>query len=106
MVRRLEELRLTKPGTWDWFVHNGGITLEHVKQVLGDRYSGEQKGDVAAHPTNLRLHALAEQAWQQDLLSEGQLAELLNVDRMAIREILDQFGSAGGDADEFPNLLT
>ena len=106
MVRRLEELRLTKSGTWDWFVHNGGITLEQVKQVLGDRYGGEQKGDVAARPTNLRLHALAEQAWQQDLLSEGQLAELLNVDRMAVREILDQFGSAGGDADELPNLLT
>lgn len=105
MVRRLEELRLTKQGTWDWFAHNGGITLEQVVQVLGNRYPGQDKGDIAATSTNLRLYTLAEQAWRQDLLSEGQLAELLQVDRLAVREILDQFGSDGGDTDEFPSLL-
>lgn len=106
MVRRLEELRLTKPGTWDWFTNNGGISLDQVEQVLGDRYQGEQKGEIATRSTSLRLHTLAEQAWHQDLLSEGQLAELLHLDRLAVREILDQFGSEGGDTDDFPSLLT
>jgi len=106
MVRRLEELLLTKNGTWDWFVHNGSITLEQVNQVLGDRYQGEKKGEIAARSTNLRLYNLAEQAWQQNLLSEGQLAELLQLDRLAVREILDQLGAEGEDVDELPNLLT
>ena len=35
MVRRLEELDLTKTGTWDWFVSNGGITNAQARQVLG-----------------------------------------------------------------------
>ncbi|MDO8651978.1 MAG: XRE family transcriptional regulator, partial [Undibacterium sp.] len=30
MVLRLEELGLTKKGTWDWFADNGGITDEQV----------------------------------------------------------------------------
>ena len=36
LVRRLEELRLTKPGTWDWFQANGSITNQQARQVLGD----------------------------------------------------------------------
>ena len=36
MVRRLEELKLTKPGTWDWFQAHGGITNEQARQVLGE----------------------------------------------------------------------
>lgn len=36
MVMRLEELGLTKKGTWDWFQDNGGITDEQVRQVLGE----------------------------------------------------------------------
>ena len=28
MVRRLEELRLTKQGSWEWFKVNGGITIQ------------------------------------------------------------------------------
>ena len=34
IVRRLEELRLVKAGTWDWFAANGGITDEQARQVL------------------------------------------------------------------------
>ena len=36
MVRRLEELRVAKSGTWDWFAANGGITDEQARLVLGD----------------------------------------------------------------------
>jgi len=32
MVRRLEELGLTRDGTWDWFATYGGITDEQAHQ--------------------------------------------------------------------------
>ena len=36
MVRRLEELGLTKAGTWEWFDHQGGISDAQTREVLGD----------------------------------------------------------------------
>lgn len=106
MVRRLEELNLTKQGTWDWFQANGGITKHHVKQVLGDRavVADGQKVD-AARPTTLRLNILADEAYRQDLLTEGQLARLLDLDRIELRELLDDLEIEGKEADAAPNLL-
>lgn len=91
MVRRLEELGLTKAGTWDWFVHNGGITNEQARQVLGDAWSVDARKADAARPVSLRLGLLAREAWKKDLLSEGQLAGLLQLDRVEIRELIDAF---------------
>jgi len=99
IVRRLEELGLTKTGTWDWFKENGGITNEQVRQVLGDLLAVDTQ-----RPTTLRLGMLAEEAWRQDLLSEGQLAQLLQLDRIELREMLDNLKSEGSEADELPKL--
>lgn len=33
LILRCEGLRLLNQGSWDWFVANGGITKEHVKQA-------------------------------------------------------------------------
>lgn len=101
MVRRLEELGLTKRGTWDWFERHGGITNEQARQVLGDR--AERHAD-ANRPADLRLNLLAAQAWQQDLLSEGQLARLLRLDRVAVRQLLDDVEIEGSEADGAPKL--
>ncbi len=89
MVRRLEELGLTKPGTWDWFQANGGITDEQARQVLGDLAAVDRDKIEAERPTTLRLNSLAAEAWRQGLLSEGQLARLLRLSRVELREILD-----------------
>ena len=102
MVRRLEELSLTKRGTWDWFQGNGGITNEQVKQVLGDTAATDRVD--AKRPTTLRLSLLAAEAWRQELLSEGQLARLLRLDRVQLREILDGVEVEGVDADGAPEL--
>ena len=102
MVRRLEELGLTKPGTWDWFKGNGGITNEQAKQVLGDTAAPEPVD--AKSPTSFRLNLLAAEAWRKELLSEGQLARLLRLDRVQLREILDGVEAEGGDADGAPKL--
>ena len=104
MVRRLEELKLTKSGTWDWFEANGGITNEQAGQVLGDLAAVDTDHVEAKRPTTLRLSLLAAEAWRQELLSEGQLARLLQLDRLELREILDGVEVEGGDAGGAPKL--
>jgi Zn-dependent peptidase ImmA (M78 family) len=105
MVRRLEELSLVKPGTWDWFQSNGGITDEQARQILGDLSIPDSYKADADRPTTLRLNLLAEEAYRQGLLSEGQLARLLNLDRVELREILRGADEEGSEADGFANLL-
>lgn len=94
MVRRLEELRLVKPGTWDWFDAHGSITKEHVRQVLGEPADVDPDGRDAPRSVSLRLGLLAAEAHERELLSEGQLARLLHLDRVDLRKILD-----AGDID-------
>jgi Zn-dependent peptidase ImmA (M78 family)/DNA-binding XRE family transcriptional regulator len=105
MVRRLEELELTKRGVWDWFEANGGITDEQVRQVLGDLRTPDRHKAEADRPTTLRLNLLAAAAYSQNLLSEGQLARLLHLDRVALREVLHDVDTQEGEAHGAPNLL-
>ena len=104
MVRRLEELRLTKLGTWDWFEDRGGITNIQARQVLGDLFAIDTDKHESDRPTTLRLNLLAAEARHQDLLSEGQLARLLRLDRLSLREILDDVEVEWSEADGMPKL--
>jgi Zn-dependent peptidase ImmA (M78 family)/DNA-binding XRE family transcriptional regulator len=99
MVRRLEELELTKPGTWNWFQSQDGITDEQARQVLGDLAGPDRDQSDADQPTTLRLNLLAAEAYRQNLLSEGQLARLLGLDRIELREILGASEAEGSEAD-------
>lgn len=99
MVRRLEELGLTKPGTWNWFESHGGITDEQATQVLGDLAPADRERTEADQPTTLRLSLLAAEAYRQNLLSEGQLARLLGLDRIELREILGALEAEGSETD-------
>lgn len=105
MVRRLEELVLTKKGTWDWFEANGGITDEQAGQVLGDLRTPDKHKAEADRPTTLRLNLLAAEAYRQELLSEGQLARLLQLDRIELRGMLHDREMQEGEADGAPNLV-
>lgn len=105
LVRRLEELGLTKKGTWDWFVANGGITDEQLRQVLGDLRRPDQYKVEATRPTTLKLNLLAAEAYRRELLSEGQLARLLRLDRIELRDLLSDLESQEEEADGAPNLL-
>jgi hypothetical protein len=53
----------------------------------------------------LRLNLLAAEAYQKGLLSEGQLARLLHLDRIEVREMLTSQELEGSEADELTNLL-
>jgi Zn-dependent peptidase ImmA (M78 family) len=87
LVLRLEELALTKKGTWDWFMDNGGITDEQAQQVLGPAISDSSLAEVVQ---SSRLFLLAIEAWKKDLISEGQMSEMLKIDREKVRELLDE----------------
>ena len=89
IVRRLEHLRLVRRGTWDWFQENGGITDAQRDEVLG--YSPETwwMRPAASGPAPQRLALLVREAWKHDLYSEGQLAGLLDLGRVEVRELLD-----------------
>jgi Zn-dependent peptidase ImmA (M78 family)/transcriptional regulator with XRE-family HTH domain len=99
MVRRLEELALTKAGTWDWFESYGGITDDQTRQVLGDLAAADTPKAEAGQPTTLRLALLAEEAFRRGLMSEGQLARMLHLDRVEVRKMFDGLEIEGSDAD-------
>jgi Zn-dependent peptidase ImmA (M78 family)/DNA-binding XRE family transcriptional regulator len=106
MVRRLEELSLVKEGTWDWFQSNGGITDDQARQVLGEVAVPDPDKADADKPITLGLASLAAEAYRKELLSEGQLARLLCLDRIELREILDSQQSEGIEIDgTIPNLV-
>lgn len=104
MVRRLEELGLTKPGTWDWFVHNGGITDQQALQVLGESAGLDTARADAARPVSMRLALLVGEAWAKGLLSEGQIARLLQLDRIEVRELIDAYEDEGVGREDSPRL--
>jgi Zn-dependent peptidase ImmA (M78 family)/DNA-binding XRE family transcriptional regulator len=104
MVRRLEELRLTKEGTWDWFASHGGITDEQARQVLGDLPPPDAHKADADRPTTLRLNLLAAEVHRRGLLSEGQLARLLHLTRVELREILEGVDAEETDGDGVASL--
>lgn len=105
IVRRLEELEQTKPGTWDWFEANGGITDDQVRQTLGDRILNDREKEDANRATTIRLGNLACEVWRRQLMTEGQLARLLSLDRVEIRELLTDFEADAEAGDEAPMLF-
>lgn len=105
MVRRLEEIGLTKPGTWDWFANNGGITDEQARQVLGESIAPDEGRIDAVRPVSMRVGLLVGEAWAKSLLSEGQIAQLLQLDRVDVRALIDAYEDEEVGRDDSPRLL-
>lgn len=99
IVRRLEELGLAKPGTWDWFVQQGGITDAQALEVLGERIPPDDAKVDARRQISMRMGVMASEAWRQALLSEGQIARLLHIDRVDARTLIDEFEAEGAETD-------
>ncbi len=91
MCRRLEDLGLLKGGTWDW-LKDRGFSGEEVRQVLGD---ARREAEPAFPP---RLGWLAAGAYQRGLFTEGQLARMLHMDRVELRELLCAFAAEETEA--------
>lgn len=102
---RLEELGLAKKGTWSWFENNGGITDEHVRDVLGEMTERRDLGkNDADRLVSHRLSLMAHSAWKRELMSEGQLAELLQISRVELRGIIDQIELEERETDDLLKL--
>ncbi len=104
MVRRLEELGLARDGTWDWFQAHGGITDRQAEEV--SRASPHQEMDRTSHRDHVppRLALLAREAWKKTFYSEGQLARLLRLHRLEVRQLLDGVETEKHEADELVKL--
>ncbi len=83
---------------------HGEITNEQAGQVLGDLTAVDTDHIEAKRPTTQRLSLLATEAWRRELLSEGQLARLLQLGRVELRKILDGVEVEGGDTSGAPEL--
>ncbi|TPK85702.1 ImmA/IrrE family metallo-endopeptidase [Mesorhizobium sp. B2-4-13] len=105
LVRRLEELQLTKKGTWDWFVQNGNITDEQAQQVLGDVSRNDHLKDDAGRSVSLRTGLMAYEAAKRGLLSEGQIARLLRLDRVQVRDLLSDVDAEESGANAATSIL-
>jgi len=105
MVRRLEELSVVRKGLWDWFSENGGISNEQALEVLGRpvgiHYPLSKIGGLVPH----RLALLAREASKRSLYSEGQLAQMLHLDRLGVREVLDGIDQEVSEANEQFEIL-
>ena len=87
MCRRLEELGLLGQGTWD-SIKDRGFASDLERGVLGDPVPETKPPLIPA-----RLAYLASIALDRELLSEGQLCDLLAVDRLELREALLPFAA-------------
>lgn len=89
MVRRLEEVGVARRGTWDWFEENGGVTHQDGPEVPAGTAAQAVAPLPAPRSDTLRIDLLAAEAWRTELLSEGQLAALLQLGRVQLRKLLD-----------------
>ena len=85
MCRRLEELAVLPHGTWD-SIRDRGFASDLERSVVGE-VSRQPKPPLVPP----RLAYLAAIALERELLSEGQLCDLLAVDRLELREALKPF---------------
>jgi Zn-dependent peptidase ImmA (M78 family) len=92
LCRRLEELGLVRAGMWE-SLRGRGFSGELVREVLGD------KAQVQETFVSPRLWYLASEAYRRDLLSEGQIANRLGMDRVDVRAMLDSTMLDGLDAE-------
>jgi Zn-dependent peptidase ImmA (M78 family)/DNA-binding XRE family transcriptional regulator len=83
MCRRLETLGLLENGTYE-MLRARGLSERHLQEVLG-------RSEDEAVEVPPRFAVLAIDACLKDLLSEGQLAEMLAVDRLEARRLIDVF---------------
>jgi Zn-dependent peptidase ImmA (M78 family) len=99
MCRRLEGMHLLPANTWD-SLKERGFSGATVRQVLGD----DSKPEATIMPP--RLWLLAADAYRSQLLTEGQLANLLKMDRVETRKMLDDLNVEENDGDESITLAS
>ena len=91
MMLRLENLRLLEPGTLDR-LKDKGFKPDAARTALGIPLT---KPELRLLP--VRFELLAIQAFEQEHLSEGQLARFLRLDRIRARERVAELSQTAPD---------
>lgn len=84
--RHLEKLEFLRQGTYD-SLKDRGLDERVVAQVVGSR------GEIDTTEPGSRLLMMAAEAHEQGIFSEGQLADMLVMDRVELRQAFDAFAS-------------
>ncbi len=84
LVLRLENLRRVSTGTWDSLAEEG-FKPRQAQQILGIDANPPLQNELPP-----RFVSLAVSAYENEELSEGQLAKLLRTDRVTARIIIDK----------------
>ena len=84
MMLRLEELRLLPGGTWERLRDRGFKVREAQKQLGLSPLPRDERG------LPLRYQYLAVRAYEEERLTEGELARLLRVNRVAARRLIQE----------------
>jgi Zn-dependent peptidase ImmA (M78 family)/transcriptional regulator with XRE-family HTH domain len=95
MCRRLESLELLKAGTFEVLL-NRGLAKKSSERVLGD----EPPPMAVIYPP--RLAFLAASAYHRGLMSEGQLCDMLDYDRIELRGIIEAMGGYTSEEEGSP----
>jgi Zn-dependent peptidase ImmA (M78 family)/transcriptional regulator with XRE-family HTH domain len=94
MTLRLEELRLLPGGTWER-LRTAGFKVQEAKDLLH-----LQPREVSDQKVPSRYTYLAVEAFNNELITEGQLAHFLRADRLEARRIVADFTNRTVVSDE------
>jgi len=97
LCRRLEDLALLKKGTWE-SIRARGFTGDFARDLIEGTEIGADKEDL--RDLTPRLWLLSAEAYQRDLVTEGQLSQMLQLSRLEVRRILDSI-----DGDSIDSLV-
>ena len=90
--RQLEILELLPLGTYDK-LRQQGLSDRAVPGFEDETPKRDGTRMLISGASGVRLMMLAAEAHDQGLYSEGQLADMLSLDRLAVREVIDSFAA-------------
>lgn len=94
LTRRLEELRLVRPGTWER-LELAGFKVREAQALLH-----LPRHRASDQPLPTRYLYLAAEAFEREDLSEGQFARFLRVDRVEARRLAEELSGGTVLSDE------
>ncbi|HZR61431.1 MAG TPA: XRE family transcriptional regulator [Xanthobacteraceae bacterium] len=90
--RRLEDLKLLPQRTWE-SIRSRGFNGQFARKLLTE--AGLDASDADDDLLTPKTWLLAAEAYERDLVTEGQLSRMLRLPRMEIRRIIDSLDDTG-----------
>lgn len=97
IVRRLEELKFVKSGTWERMVGDDGVSICQDAHIAD--FPPRLDAATNSLPIPLRVTLLVQEAWRRELYSEGQLSRMLRLHRRDLRKIICEARISGSEME-------